>query len=304
MGDSNQNKNIKQDDTTTRVLNNSDQAAVKTQGVFNSPIVEANPKYIEAPGDVVHANKHNAWIVLGRDRNATLASGKGGRGDSQTGAIDLVVGRMASNPDSEKYVDPNFQVDSARVYISQKADIDEYLNLSDGTVGNTKDKSAIGIKADAVRIVGREGVKIVTTTDKFNSQKGELVSYAPINLIAGNNDSGLQPLVKGENLIKALSEIYNRIDELATTVSEIQEAQQDYNTTLANHSHRVVTGWSAGTAFPSTSLAIDLASYSASTAITAIDLSLISTNIGINKAKAIEVRDPKTYINSQWNSTN
>lgn len=304
MAGSNQNKNIKQDDTTTRVLNNSDQAAVATQGVFNSTVVEGNPNFIKAPGEVVHANKHNAWVVLGRDRNATLASGKGGRGDTQAGAIDLVVGRMASNPDSEKHVDPNFQVDSARVYISQKADIDEYLNLSDGTVGNSKDKSAIGIKADAVRIVGREGVKIVTTTDKFNSQEGELVSYAPINLIAGNNDSGLQPLVKGENLIKALSEIYSRIDELAMTVYEIQTAQENYNIALQNHSHKVVAGVSAGTAFPSEQLPLNLTQYLEKAAVAAIDCLMISANIGKNKSKAIVVRNPDTYINSQWNSTN
>jgi len=47
----------------------------------------------------------------------------------------------------------------------------------------SKTKSAIGIKADAVRIIGRENIKIVTGTDRQNSAGGTLHSVGELNLL-------------------------------------------------------------------------------------------------------------------------
>src|SRR5690606_205536 len=150
------------------------------------------------------------WIVLGRDRPGSRITGYGGRGDTQAGSIDLVVGRgswlaKSHNDDGEKmYAEPNFDFDAARIHVSQKTDIDKNFNLVPGNVGDSRTRSGIGIKADGVRIIGREGIKLVTGVDRVNSQGGDIESVRGVDIIANNDDRDLQPLVKGNNLTEAL----------------------------------------------------------------------------------------------------
>ena len=233
---------------------------VNYQGLNVDNLREPVPIFNRGDGEVVYANKNNSWIVLGRDRPATKISGYGGAGGTQCASIDLVTGRMSSvkgGPKSDIWVAPNFKSDAARIYISQKTDIDKNFDLVEGGVGISKAKSGIGIKADAVRIIGREGIKLVTQTDKKNSQGGKIKSTAGIDLIAGNDDSQqsikkigglpglgkkvnfLQPLVKGDNLTDALTEMTKQIGDLATRFNQFANAQMRYNTALQFHTHLV-----------------------------------------------------------------
>ena len=102
------------------------------------------------------------------------------------------------------YADPNHRTDAAFVYISQKTDIDKNLALVDGHVGSPTGQSGVAIKADNVRMVARGGIKLVTGTDKKYStdsslKKGGQACDAKdeygIDLIGGNNDDYLQPMV-------------------------------------------------------------------------------------------------------------
>ena len=79
--------------------------------------------------------------------------------------------------------------------MSQRTDIDNNFNLPGGSVGQSEAKSGIAIKADAVRIIGRDGRKLVTGTDTYDSQ-GVRIDIQQGDLIAGINDEHLQPLVK------------------------------------------------------------------------------------------------------------
>jgi len=188
---------------------------------------------------------YNSFITLGKDRNAGRYSGCGGVGETQCGAIDLVVGRMGSIylQDPEKflkefpdggpaYVDNNFFADSARVYITQKAmNIDEYLGF-DNITHDPRDLSSVVIKSDCTRIVGRESVRIYTGAAKtalgFNKIEGELRSNATpiesprIELIGGGNDTDLQPAILGDNLIDFIRE-NNRIiiENVRTVITDI-----------------------------------------------------------------------------------
>ena len=146
-------------------------------GVFCDYMTEPIPIFIDANCEKV-IDHGNSWIVLGRDRPASRASGYGGQGHTQASSIDIVVGR---NPTSTVPVDPSFSSDAARIYISQKSDIDEYFGIAEGR-GNAKTKSAIAIKADALRFISREGIKLVTGTDKKNSQGIDIAS-AQTNMV-------------------------------------------------------------------------------------------------------------------------
>lgn len=213
------------------------------KGIAGDPLRESVPSLIRTSSEKVYANGHNAWIVLGRDRPKSRGSGYGGRGDTQAAAIDLVVGRMGSSPrefnpaGKRLWVNPDFTTDAARIYISQKSDIDEYFGLVKGKVGNSKTKSAVALKADGVRIIGREGIKLVTGTDLKNSQDAQLSSVVGIDLIAGNLDNDLQPFVKGENLREALKRLVHHVDKLNGIVDSILMTQMTFNEKLTHHFH-------------------------------------------------------------------
>ena len=211
--------------------------------------IEYQPNFIKARWEEgsVYNNGYDAWIVIGKDRPGNRSSGYSS--DFGAGAIDLVVGRQQmANATSTHHCDPNFKTDAARIYISQKTDIDENFNLCDGKDGKPLSRSGIGIKADAVRVIGREGIKLITTSDSFNSKGAKIKSWAGIDLIAGNDDSDLQPLVKGDNLVKALEslvEYFNgHIETFASFVKSqmiINKDQAVFNNAILGHTHVATT---------------------------------------------------------------
>lgn len=278
----------------------------KIEGVAGSTIVEPVPEYISTPSEKIFSNSNNAWIVLGRDRPANKMSGYGGRGDTQCASIDLVAGRLGSrvaqlDENGERiYVDPNIKSDAARIYISQKTDVDENFGIADGKIGNIKTRSAIALKADGIRIVARENIKLVTGTDLENSQGGDIRTIAGIDLMAGNKSDMLQPLVKGDNLIKALEKIVEQVDKLAGIVDTFLQAQIEYNSIIMAHTHITAVGPTA----PS----IETVAMGAKTILN----QLIQTKMSLvsNKFNFAAIRfnylSPAgiDYINSRWNNVN
>jgi len=213
-------------------------------GIGGSTILEPVPGFNEVSSEHVISNKHNAYVVLGRDRPGSRLSGYGGRGDTHCASIDLVAGRLghlsrSETDDGDKiFADPNFKVDAARIYISQKTDVDKNFQLAKGTFPEADTRSAIALKADGVRIIAREGIKLITSPDDLNSQ-GSKVSKAAygINLIAGNDDSALQPIPKGDNLVDGLTKIVEHIDAVAGILDAFLMSQIKFNTALGAHVH-------------------------------------------------------------------
>ena len=108
-------------------------------------------------------------------------------------------------------------------------------------MGYSTAKSGIGMKADAVRIIGTEGIKLVTRTSSMNS-KGGSAPPSGIELIAVNDQEGLQPMIKGDNMVEALSELEKRINEISSQVLNFMKAQISFNTAVVKHSHQGSAG--------------------------------------------------------------
>ena len=221
-------------------------------------------QYKTAPNEKV-ISKNGAFVVLGTDRPSSMASGYGAKGSSRAASIDLVVGRMSSARGGKgvkdgTFVDNNFAADAARIYISQQTDIDTNFGIVEGSIGNPRARSAIGIKADGVRIFGREGIKIVTGKGngwrgfgfkgETNSLGGKISQPAPgIELIAGNNTEPrkvygglfnpretietLQPVAMGYNTRDALRELSGIIDEIFGIIQNFAQIQIAINGTTA-----------------------------------------------------------------------
>jgi hypothetical protein len=198
---------------------------------------------------------------LGRDRPHSSFSGYGGRGDSHSSMIDLVAGAYGvhakeENKTGEKIkIDPNFGADAARIYLAQRTDVDRNFGLSSGQVGNPESKSAAAIKADSVRIIAREGIKLITKTDTTNSAGGNVIGTAGIDLIAGNDDSDMQPLVKGDNLVKQLDRMSENISQINGMTLDLIAYMAAILVAVTAHTHPVITSMGAGSSTPSMEMA-------------------------------------------------
>ncbi len=227
------NKNLVSASAETRAVHS---------GIGNTHSSEPKFLYNAADNETIFGgNDKNAYIVIGKDRPYSKLSGYGGEGATKCASIDLVVGRFGSITNNEEqqqlYIDNNYTLDAARIYISQKTDVDTNFGLVDGGVGNSKAKSAIALKADGLRFVAREGIKLVTKTDYNNSSGVETVQHYGIDLIANNSDQYLQPMLLGNHTAELVRELINNIDELQNRVQHFIDEQQKYNDKLAMHTH-------------------------------------------------------------------
>ena len=284
-------------------------------------------------------------------RHATVVDGHGGRGTENAGAIDIVVGRMSPQPldklkeidTSTIEVDPVFRaikadkldgvivgkgkgaephrgvmMDAARIYISSTTNIDAAFGLQPGYTNPSpkafqKPSSAIGLKADEIRIIARQGIKIVTSNPKdsegFNSQGGSRSASYGIDLIAGNGSPGgiatrQEPLVKGLKLEIALGELTTLIDNLMGIVTTMFQIQFGFNIMVATHWHPeiVLLGHpgvpSPMLLFKGLPILIMENMSKLLTSFIAMKVNLATWDLNY-LAKTSEA-----YINSSWNSTN
>jgi len=239
-------------DPTAQSLNNS--------GLFNDETYEPEVKYNFAPVAKV-IKRGNAFITFGKDRPSGKASGFGGQGSNKANAIDIVVGRLSSakKPDGT-IADNSFSADAARIYISQLTNIDFNFGIDEGKSGYMEARSGIGIKADGVRVIGREGVKIVTGRSQnatgfglkgeTNSIGGKISQPAPlIEFIAGNNTQSrevagglfnspekydtLQGVAMGQNTVEAMKDLSVILDKLTSSLFNFVNLQTQFNSALA-----------------------------------------------------------------------
>jgi len=213
---------------------------------------DANPQKVPIlnhppAGETIFFGPYGSHIALGADRlnpreGFKYGGGKGTKGVFASAHIDLVAGRDSVDQYQENIpsvpVNPDALRDAARVYISQNCDVDDQFNCAEGTVGNIRSKSTVVAKGDQIRIIGREGIKIITGTDVVNSKGKKIRSVPPIDLIAGNAPPEMmQPVPRGINLRDALQALVDRINQLSGILDNFLTMQQAYNSVLMSHVH-------------------------------------------------------------------
>ena len=211
--------------------------------------------------ELVFENRNNAGIVLGKNYNMLSPT------ENRIGMIDIAAGRVADKvkiatgidrdmlhttkivdasqvpKDSkiiEEYARGIKEKDAARVLIAQRTSIDDILNLKTPKATNSPPgRSAVAIKADAVRIVSRDaacGVKIMVHQDPDgeNSVYGDAIGKAGVELIAGGK---LEPMVKAESLARSMAEMVSYISKLQAQVLRFYEIQMAFNQQVATELH-------------------------------------------------------------------
>ncbi len=235
-------------------------AAVGASGTGGSETFEPEVKFNFTPSSKV-LKKGNAYIVFGKDRPSGKMSGKGARGTTGANAIDIVVGRLSSAKKPDGAIAENsFSGDAARIYLSQMTNVDLNFGLAAGLSGMQENRSAVAIKGDGVRLIGREGVKIVTgrsnnalgfgAKGEPNSHGEKVTEPAPlIELIAGNNTErrtmvgglfnpnevydNLQGVAMGQNTTEAMREFSRMVSDLTSALFNFVRIQQNFNKGLA-----------------------------------------------------------------------
>lgn len=214
----------------------------RSHGKCKEPSNDLPQRYNKAECEKVIYGENNTFIVLGRDRVGSLNDDSyGAKSQNNCGAIDIVAGRISAFAEDlntfEGKVNPSFSADASRIYISQKSKVDEYFKICKGRGGHEGGKAAIAIKSDDVRLIARHSLKLVTVPENLVSPGDPAINLTGVQLIAGNDDSDLQPIPKGNNLVAALKKIIEDINKLAGIVKGFAEIQTKFNKVIAEHTH-------------------------------------------------------------------
>ena len=151
-------------------------------------VVEPTRPFRARIGDRVIEASNNTIIVLGRDRPSDEASGQ----RDQAGTIDIVSGRSTDQG-------MNFATDKSRVYVSSLTDVDTNLATQNDPGTPVNATAAIVLKSDEVRIIARNGTKIVV--------EGGDLHLEGTNILLGTQAT--QSLLQGQLFNTLWSEILN-----------------------------------------------------------------------------------------------
>ena len=211
---------------------------------------EDNPTRFQAEAEkIVSRNNSNSYLVFGKDRMGDVMSGFGGKGFPNSNSIDLVVGMGQTTNrkilTKDDVVDPNPFVDSARVYISQRTNLDGHFGITEGEIYSLDSQQGVSgaaMKADSVLVLGRRNVKIKAGQSQgeglpAGGEKDSLGTNLPdarIDLIA---DAPLEPMVRGDKLVECIKGIYGQIQDNRTLIIQLITQLLKLRVALMLHIH-------------------------------------------------------------------
>ncbi len=220
-------------------------AAFPNRMFGNSTPIAPKPNINAGPGDKVITGQSNVSVKLGEGRTTGgLTDGLGGRGIPSP-TIDICVGHMgayARNEDDrgeQILCNPNFQVDAGRIYATALCeDINAAMQLPEGSLGSKKMASAVGVMAENVNIQaqGEGGVQIAAFSTNRNKRGQKNLKNPGIDFLASDG-TDQQPVVKGWNLVEALSEMSTELDDLRGTMEQFVRLQGNFNDRIMDHNH-------------------------------------------------------------------
>jgi len=215
-------------------------------GLAGTTNLESLPDTIQASAEKheVHAGLR---IIKGPYRKKGIATISQ---RTQQSSMRITAGPLGCMPDpvpekneqgETNLLDPDNKLDAATFLITQHGNIQEDFNFAKGTLPARDGLSQIGMKADYVALSGRTGVSIISSTDSRTSV-GEDNAVHDINIIAGNDDSKLTPVVRGDQLKKYLIKLSEQLDMIIGCIDTLAVEQININKILSNHSHTVFKG--------------------------------------------------------------
>ena len=176
-------------------------------------------------------------------------------------------------------------------------------------IGNSEEAELVVIEKvpvkesqDGIRILAREGIKLVTRADRMNSQGGPLDKIFGVDIIAGNDDKSLQPMVLGNNLVLSMEEMAQILSEVIGTVNDIVINMSKLDLALSTHIHP--SPFFGAPTLPSPGMAIEaVASMAQLASVTAFSNAAQKFNIMAWRTKYTKP-GAKYKIRSKFNNVN
>jgi hypothetical protein len=200
-----------------------------------------------------------ARIVLTRDNYGHRATGLGGIGASKCEAIDIVAGSLSSSKairTGKTQSRANFAEDGARIYLTERGDINAYFATAKsetaGVSASSKLKSGIGIKADHTLLIGRERVRILAGTSKYDGGERLVTGNQPTRSvieIGSTTSEKHHKAVLGDNLVKYLQKVNKSLSDLNEKIISLEIDLVNHKFAMAVHQHQGV-GLGAIVTFP------------------------------------------------------
>ena len=176
-------------------------------------------------------------------------------------------GYISSSPDDEEggglMCNRSFMHDASFIYLSQKCSIDDYLDLGGQTIERAMDareykifdnvqdvrketkfntrkaadpRSGIGMKADNVRLVGRESIRLQVSPQR-NSMGSKAGMAHGISLVGAGEAEATHPIPLGYRLIGSMEHLHEALGTLADGLEQFIRDQTNFNRTMQGHTH-------------------------------------------------------------------
>ena len=137
---------------------------------------------------------------------------------------------------------------ASTIIIGSKTDVAKKAGIAAGSNPHPDEPQAnIFIGSDYITLDGTSGIKLVTKRKPTNAKGGAMMAVSGIEIIAGNDDSDLQPLVKGDNLADALDELSALMINVIGTMHAFFQTQNQLNIELKGHRHMDLLTMMVGT---------------------------------------------------------
>jgi len=208
---------------------------------------------------------------------------------------------------------------ASTVVIGTKTNVAKKAGVAAGSTPHPDEPQAnVFVGSDYITLDGTSGIKLVTKRKPTNAKGGSMMTVSGVEIIAGNDDSDLQPLVKGDNLADALDELSVLITNIVGTMHAFFETQNQFNIELKGHRHMdiltMMVGCSAGKgptglSDGKTRESVEVQRKGNKTCSDISEYSLPDCEIHIRKLKNWSLRylsktDQEHYINSNHNKVN
>jgi hypothetical protein len=209
--------------------------------------VKGAPKSLKQPIPEQNASqetkqKGSVMMTMGEDPNAN--------GLPNAGTMQLVAGALSAIKDvaptdpetgQQMSVKPKIldNVNASQIALLANSDLKD-ANFAAGSVPRGSEpvnEAAAIISSDNFIADALDSLKLITGRKPFNAKGGKISTQRGIEIIAGNDDSDLQSLVKGENLALALTELKGIVDGILGTLEVFVKHQNNFNKVLKDHTH-------------------------------------------------------------------
>lgn len=223
--------------TTKLPSDTSPEDAAASSGVLGSPKLETTVD-VERPANSKVVGKYlNSSIVIQSPDDSPPNSDQIFITAGHGAALKNITAKDPETKEEMPYVGNHFNSDASQIILGTSMNLAS-AEIAEGSVIDPGDQANIYIGTDYLTLDGTKSIKLITGRKSTMALgASDKMSYGGVEIIAGNDDTDLQPMVKGQNLSNALFELAGHVMLLADTVHAFAQQQNKFNVVLKSHDH-------------------------------------------------------------------